>query len=86
MVYDILYEPQAVKRLDKLRGAVYETIQEAIDELAINPRPPGAVALEYIVYRTRVGRWRIIYVVDDEERVVLVSRIRKRDERTYKNY
>lgn len=84
--FEVLYEREAAKRLDRLRGKSYERVQAAIDSLAANPRPPGVVRLEDDIYRKRVGRWRIIYQVVEEEKVVLIVRIRLRNERTYKNY
>jgi len=49
--------------------------------LADEPRPVGAVRLAgRDDYRIRVGDYRIVYAVDDAERLVLVSRIAHRRE------
>ena len=34
-------------------------------------------------YRVRVDNYRVIYVVLDDERQVIVARVAKRDEQTY---
>jgi mRNA interferase RelE/StbE len=51
----------------------------AIDGLATNPRPPGAAKLAgRDDFRIRVGDYRIVYAVDDRERLVIVARIAHR--------
>ena len=60
-------------------------IVEAVQALADEPRPPGAVQLEQDVYRIRVGDYRLIYKVLDEERIVLIGRIVRRSESTYRD-
>jgi mRNA interferase RelE/StbE len=54
-------------------------IAAAIDGLAETPRGPGAAKLAgRDDYRIRVGEYRIVYAVDDEERLVLIARIAHR--------
>ena len=57
-------------------------IGQAIDALAVNPRPVGCVKLtgEDDVWRVRVGDYRILYEVHDDRLVVLVIRIANRRE------
>ena len=58
-----------------------ESVQLAIDALAANPRPVGCVKLAgRDDYRIRVGDYRVVYAVDDDERLVLVARIAHRRE------
>jgi mRNA interferase RelE/StbE len=53
----------------------------AIDGLAHDPRPPGAAKLAgRNDSRTRVGEYRIVYAVDDDEHLVLIARIAHRRE------
>jgi mRNA-degrading endonuclease RelE of RelBE toxin-antitoxin system len=37
------------------------------------------------LYRLRVGRFRVVYEVRDEVLLVLIVRVAKRDEATYRN-
>ena len=60
-------------------------IAEAVQALADDPRPPGVVQLEQNVYRLRVGDYRVIYKVLEEERIILIGRIVRRSESTYRN-
>jgi len=58
-----------------------ERIGKAIDALAADPRPPGAVKLAgHDDFRIRVGDYRVVYAVDDTERLVLFARIAHRRE------
>ncbi|MBI2886762.1 MAG: type II toxin-antitoxin system RelE/ParE family toxin [Chloroflexi bacterium] len=58
----------------------------ALFRLEQDPRPPSIRALTTNVYRLRVGRYRVIYEVDDEAQEVLVGRIERRQERTYRDW
>jgi len=59
-------------------------IVEAIRSLAENPRPAGIKQLAPDVYRLRVGRYRVIYKVLDDEQLVLIGRVARRSEATYR--
>ena len=70
----------ARRELQRLPASVVQRIVTALRELENDPRPRGSLKLEgtEATYRIRVGRYRIIYDVDDRSRSVLVSRIRHR--------
>jgi mRNA interferase RelE/StbE len=70
----------AEKELDRLPGPIVQRVIEAVRGLRDNARPRGAVKLrgEEGAYRIRVGRYRVIYEVDEEHRLVLVSHVRHR--------
>jgi len=64
-------------------------LRGAILALADQPRPAGSRKLSgQELYRVRIRidgvAWRIIYQVRDEERVVLITRVARRDEGTYR--
>jgi len=55
--------------------------------LSKNPHIPGTIKLvDYPAakFRHRVGNWRILFDVDDEEKILEILDIKKRNERTYK--
>jgi mRNA interferase RelE/StbE len=60
-------------------------IAEAVQALSDDPRPPGVVQLERDVYLLRIGDYRVIYKVLDEERIILIGRIVRRSESTYRD-
>ena len=61
-----------------------QRIAEAVQTLADDPRPPGVKQLELSVYRLRVGDYRVIYKVFDDEGVILIGRVARRSENTYR--
>jgi len=84
-VYEVLLDPHAARQLDDIRDEkVYQRIESALERLSTNPRPIGVKKLWDKVHRIHIGRFRIIYVIDDKDKVVLVSDIKPRTERTYR--
>ena len=77
MSYGISYVPSVAKALRKLDKQVARRIVRAIGKLADQPRPPGCVQLSdgNGELRIRVGDYRVIYEVIDNELVVLVLRV-----------
>jgi mRNA-degrading endonuclease RelE of RelBE toxin-antitoxin system len=54
--------------------------------LALEPRPRGATQLvDSRWWRLRIGPLRIVYVMDDDARLVVVLRAARRDESTYRH-
>jgi len=79
--YEIRFHPGAAREYRRLQGPLRERIRDAVDGLAEDPRPAGVVKLAgRDDYRVRVGDYRIVYAVDDTERVVIVARIAHRRE------
>ena len=87
MIYQIVIERRARKALGTLPQRDQSRIVTAIDALAETPRPTGCRPVRAAprdTYRVRVGDYRIIYSVLDDERVVIVSRVARRSESTYR--
>lgn len=61
-------------------------IRRALEELAKNPRPPGCICLEKNYYRLRVGDIRILYQIFDDEKLILIGTVSRRNEKTYKDW
>jgi len=78
--YEITFARSAGKELQALPLNVAERILTKIEGLASNPRPHGCKKLSgpTRLWRLRVGDYRIVYDIDDEERVVDISVIRHR--------
>jgi len=56
-------------------------IVERIRALEQNPRPPGCEKLSALErYRVRQGDYRVVYAVDDKEKIVDVVKIGHRSE------
>ncbi len=72
MIYDVNLSKSAEKELYKLPKSYYLKIRYAIDNLAENPRPIACLKLtnKGNQYRIRVGVYRIIYSIFDEQLVI----------------
>ena len=77
MTYRIEFVKQAAKQLKALSSEDQQKIKIKIDALTNVPRPDGVVKLtgEDHLYRVRVGNYRIIYCIQDEQLLVLVLKI-----------
>ena len=80
--YRVQVLDSALRELEKLPKAQRDRIREHIRELAANPRPHGSIKLkgEDDLYRLRVGAYRVIYTIRDDELIVLVLRVGHRRE------
>ena len=74
--YIVRIKRSAEKEMDRLPESVFERLVEAILSLERDPRPRGAKKLRGVEdYRLRVGQYRILYSVEDRERVVVISAV-----------
>jgi len=74
--------PKAVgKEINALAGSARENVLKAISHLESAPRPPGCVKLQgRDGWRIRVGDYRVIYDIQDEQLIVLLIRVAHRRE------
>ena len=79
--YKLLIKPSAVKELESIPEKDRSRIVYRIQGLDDNPRPHGCEKLSgQDKYRLRQGKYRILYLVKDEEVVVIVVRVAHRKE------
>lgn len=85
MSYQIRLRRIAQRQLDATTGRDYQAVDRAISALAQEPRPPRVKKLASSgLWRIRVGQYRVVYHLDDKERLVIVVRVARRTEDTYK--
>ncbi len=85
MSYQVRLRRAAQKQLDGLTGRDYQAIARAILALEQDPRPFGVKKLaESGLWRIRLGRYRVVYAIDDKENLVIVVRVARRTEDTYR--
>ena len=85
MTYRIIVRRAAQKQLDRLASRDYKIVAEAISSLEQEPRQPRVKKLsESGLWRIRVGRCRVVYSIDDRKSLVIVVRVARRAEDTYK--
>ena len=83
--YEVRLRSRRVQReLNSIPANDFPRILRAIEALAETPRPAGAVQVDGNIFRLRVGRFRVLYQIDDEMRRVDIGGIRRRSERTYR--
>jgi mRNA interferase RelE/StbE len=87
-VYAITYSLHAQKFLDKLDRLVKKRIMGRIKRLEENPVPSDAKFLSRHkndrVFRYRIGAYRALYKIKEQDKTILISKIDKRS-RVYKN-
>ena len=82
--YEVLLRRRAEKQLDRVPYVDHPRLVSAILALGDNPRPPGCRQLLDDIYRIRVGPYRVIYKIDDQREEVVVGKVARRREDTYK--
>lgn len=80
--YSVSLLPAARRDLRRLPPEVHDRIEAAITQLETNPRPPGCRKLVGFEneWRLRVRDYRVLYVIDDALKLVVVARIAHRRE------
>lgn len=80
--YSVEITASAERELRSLRDPLLKRVILALRSLASNPRPPGCKKLIGTVseYRLRIGDYRALYEVSDDENLVIVYHILHRRE------
>jgi mRNA interferase RelE/StbE len=77
--------PAAQRQLRRLPPGDAARLRGPILALAIDPRPPGAIKIAGTSFwRLRVGELRIVYLIEDDDRLVVVLKVARRSESTYR--
>ncbi len=84
-MYEILLERRAEKDLRKLSSELFQRIIAKIQSLSENPKPQGSrkITGSKNDWRIRIGDYRAIYEIDEQEKRVRIMRVRHRRE-TYR--
>ncbi len=80
--YTVTFAQSARREIERLPANITNRIFPHIESLAQDPRPSGCrklVGAERL-WRVRVGDYRVIYEISDEERTVDVIMVRHRSE------
>ena len=80
-MYRLIIENRAVKEIESVRGEMLGRLVKAIESLKHNPRSHRVKKLfTEDGWRIRVGDYRILYTIDDKQKVVIVYRVKHRKE------
>jgi mRNA interferase RelE/StbE len=76
MSYSILILRRAQKELADLPKDIYSRVSEALQTLDKEPRPSGCLKLKGREgWRIRVGDYRVLYKIDDEQKTLTIVHI-----------
>jgi mRNA interferase RelE/StbE len=80
--YAITFARSARRELETFDASIVRRVISKIDALTQDPRPSGSRKLqgEQNLWRIRIGDYRVVYSVDDRQRIVDIVRIRHRRE------
>jgi mRNA interferase RelE/StbE len=80
MTYEIIITKSIQKQLDNLPNNIQERVYEKIAQLAEEPRPDGVVKLKGYdnEYRIRIGDYRLVYEIRDQQLIVLLVQCKHR--------
>jgi mRNA interferase RelE/StbE len=79
--YKLLIKPSAAKELDRIPRKDLERIVQKIQGLREDPRGPGSQKLfDQEKYRIRQGDYRIVYTINEDDKVVLIVKVGQRSD------
>lgn len=78
MKYQVIFIRKVAKAIRQLNKRDIQRIIEKAESLAEDPRPEGSKKLSGTkadFWRIRVGNYRIIYLIEDEIRIVKITKV-----------
>jgi mRNA interferase RelE/StbE len=85
MQYALKLHRDIEKQLARIPSKQRERLIHTLRSLREDPRPLGCVKLDDVLYRMREGQYRILYAVFDVEVIIVVCKVAKRTEATYRD-
>lgn len=90
-MYRLEVSPAADRDLERLKRRIqrddFERLRVAVRDLANKPRPQGVRKIQGTdrAFRIRVGSYRVVYEVYDNENLVAILQVVRRTETTYRS-
>jgi mRNA interferase RelE/StbE len=87
VAYTLSFRPAALRGLTGLPQNLRQRVSSSIDGLKQNPHPPGVKKLSGYenFWRIRIGDYRVVYLLDDGNRLVRILSVGHRRE-IYREY
>ena len=85
MHYALKLHRDVEKQLARIPKKQRERLIGTMRSFRNEPRPPGCIKLEENLYRVREGQYRIIYAIFDDEIIVVICKVARRTEATYRD-
>lgn len=72
MPYKLIFTRSYIKEFDKLQKGIKEQILKALEKTAANPYSGTKLRGELEgLWRCRVGKYRVIYMIDEKEKAIV---------------
>ncbi len=84
MVYEIIWEDSAKKKLEKLDSTIHKQIIKKMDSIVDEPLLYVKKLVGVEAYRLRVGSYRVIMLIEKNKLIILVLELEHRS-KVYKN-
>lgn len=85
MPYELKLHRDVEKQLRRIPKKQQERLVNTMRSLSEEPRPQGCEHLQDELHRARVGEYRIIYAVFDDEVVIVICKVGRRSEKIYRD-
>ncbi len=85
MAYTLKIHRNVEKQLQRIQKKQRERLVTTMRSLRDDPRPAGCLKLDDVLYRVRQGQYRVIYAVLGDEVVVVICKVARRAEDTYRD-
>lgn len=84
-MFEVIFTKKAAKRVQNLENSHKKKLKEIILTLRENPfsYPYKKIKGEENMYRIRIGKFRILYEVDEKNSLIIIFKVERR-ERAYK--
>ncbi len=84
--FKIHFKRSAQKDLKKLEKVLVQRILNNIELLSEDPTPRNSKKLKGVenIYRIRVGKYRIVYEINQDQKMIIIYYLRHRDD-VYRN-
>lgn len=83
MIYELKFLPSAKKEWDKLDNSIRQILKKALAKRLMNPFVPAAkltnLPIECYKIKLRTVGYRLVYTVENDELVLLVLTVNRRD-------
>jgi mRNA interferase RelE/StbE len=84
MTYQLKVHRDIEKQLKRIPKKFRDRLIDTMRSLRDIPRPDQSTHLDSNLYRIRVGQYRIIYAIFEDELVIFVCKTARRSETTYR--
>ncbi len=86
MSFEVFFSPKSYKQIKNFNEELKERIKKAATEIGNDPWHKGTIKVKGYenIRRKRAGNHRILYTVEKKRKEILIVKIEKRRETTYK--